>query len=401
MGFLETVEYKPSTVVDQGDLLFTIEDEEFRAEYDRADAELQSAQAQLANAKIQLEQANAARAQFRDAVSDSEVAKLTADQGMAEAAVKRAQAQVALKKRDLDKTKIHAPIRGFVKRQSREPGNLVGAGEFTVLTTVIQLDPMDASFFVGQEVINSFLDKYGDRFVREKDEGGKPIDNKESGEGDESQKPVRDAAQASPSGGAGNSAATAEEEDEEGLKVFLARDKDEPYSFQGTIYYLDIEVDPQTGKGEIRASFPNPDHRLAPGVSVYLRKPLDPQPDAILVREAAIQTDMTGKFVLVVGENDIVEKRRVELGSLLGGMRVIRSGLSAGERYVVEGVLKARPEMPVKPELVDDSGVDLGEYEVPELPEEPAGAEAKSSPKDVPRGEPAKPAPTPASAPPD
>ena len=152
-GFLEEVRFKPTTMVKEGQELFVIEQAQFLAQLKQAEAERDAAEARRANAQIQLDQAEVARAQFRDAVSDSEMAKLKADRDAAQAAKAQAEALIAQRKQDLGYTVIRSPIDGLVGRHRVDVGNLVGASEDTLLTTVVKLDPMHAEFDVGEDVV--------------------------------------------------------------------------------------------------------------------------------------------------------------------------------------------------------------------------------------------------------
>jgi RND family efflux transporter MFP subunit len=132
--------------------------------------------------------------------------------------------------------------------------------------------------------------------------------------------------------------------------VFLGLDDETGWPHEGVIDYVDNTVDASTGTIQLRGSFPNPTGKLFPGLFARIRVPVGEIEDAVLVNEDAIGTDLGGKFVLVVGADDMVELRHVELGPLQqDGTRVILSGLEASERYIVNGLQRARPGLPVTP----------------------------------------------------
>ena len=110
-------------------------------------------------------------------------------------------------------------------------------------------------------------------------------------------------------------------------------------------------MDVNTGTIQVRGVWPNPDGLLFPGLFVRIRVPTLLLEGALLVNERAIGTDLGGKFLLIVGDGDVVELRHVELGRLEEGMRVILAGLEPGERYIINGLQRARPGLPVTPKM--------------------------------------------------
>jgi RND family efflux transporter MFP subunit len=131
---------------------------------------------------------------------------------------------------------------------------------------------------------------------------------------------------------------------------------DEDFPFTGPIDYVSNTVDAATGTIQIRAVLPNENMRLFPGLFVRVRIPIEVLEDAVLIREEALGTDLGGRYVYVVGEGNVVERRYVELGVVEpDGMVPILEGLDGTETYIVEGLLRARPGMPVTPEMVADT----------------------------------------------
>ena len=134
-----------------------------------------------------------------------------------------------------------------------------------------------------------------------------------------------------------------------GPTAFAAVGDSSDYAYQGWIDYVDNTVDSDTGTIQVRGQFPNSQLRLYPGLFVRIRIPTAVLPNAVLIPERAIGTDLGGKFVYVVGGDNVVEQRYVELGQLEGTERVIAAGLEATDRIIVEGLQRARPGMPVTP----------------------------------------------------
>ena len=132
--------------------------------------------------------------------------------------------------------------------------------------------------------------------------------------------------------------------------VFLGVDTEEGWPHEGIMDYVDNTVDTSTGTIQVRGTFANERNRLFPGLFARLRVPVGTEQNAVLAEENAIGTDLGGKFVLVVGDDNVVELRHVVLGALQSdGMRVVREGLATNERYIVNGLQRARPGLPVTP----------------------------------------------------
>ena len=149
---------------------------------------------------------------------------------------------------------------------------------------------------------------------------------------------------------------------------------DEDFPFSGPIDYISNEVDAATGTIQLRAVLPNEEMNLFPGLFVRVRIPMEVLEDAVLIREEALGTDLGGRYVYVVGEGNVVERRYVQLGVVEpDGMVPILEGLDGSETYIVEGLLRARPGMPVTPDVISDTP-ETGTRPQPESePEEAAG----------------------------
>lgn len=305
VGELQEMHFEPSGPVQEGDLLFVIEPEPYEAAVAAAQADIAQWESELLRARSDLSRVE--QAIQTNAVSEQDVDQARADVQRAEANLAGAQAGLTTAEIELSYTQVRSPITGMVSRNFVDVGNLVGAGENTLLTTVVAIQPLYAYFDVSESVLLGILAESDSTIV-----------------------------------------------DEPGTRapapVFLGVDTEEGWPHEGVMDYIDNTVDTSTGTIQVRGTFANAQNRLFPGLFARLRIPVGVEESAVLVEETAIGTDLGGKFVLVVGAGDIVELRHVELGALEDdGLRVVRSGLAANERYIINGLQRARPGLPVTP----------------------------------------------------
>jgi RND family efflux transporter MFP subunit len=301
-GYLERMAFEPSSFVRRGQLLFVIEPAPYRAQRDRAEAYLKAAEAGLRRAESDLDRLE--EAVKTNAVSQQEVTRARAERDQASAALLEAQAALTNAEIEYGYTSVESPIDGLVSRNYVDVGNLVGAGESTLLATVRRIDPIFAYFDVSERFIaQAPADKGGHKGPASDDEIPITLVLKETG-----------------------------------------------YEVDGIVDAVDNTVDPATGTIQIRGRFPNPDAMVFPGFFVHVRIPGELLEDALLVEETALGTDLGGRYLMIVGDGDVVEKRYVEPGPLEEDMmRVILDGLETGERYVSEGLQRVRPGLPVSP----------------------------------------------------
>jgi RND family efflux transporter MFP subunit len=299
-GTLDGMLFEPATFVEADDVLFEIEPETYQATFDEVTASLSSARSQLAAAKSDVSRVE--QAAETNAVSEQEVDRARAARDQADAGVKAAQARLAQATTNLDYTHVKTPIAGQVSRNFVDLGNLVGQGEATLLTTVTKIQPIHVYFDAPEGVVLKMLEL--------QKQGG------------------------------------LEQEPE----IFIATAADEGFPHVGRIDYLDNTVDPATGTIEVRGVLPNDDLSLFPGLFVRIRV-MGPEREAYVIDERALAADLGGKYVLVVGGGKLVEKRYVTLGAVQeDGTIVVEEGLVDDEAYITEGLLRARPGLPVQAE---------------------------------------------------
>jgi RND family efflux transporter MFP subunit len=326
-GILQGMAFKPGTEVGQGDLLFVIEPTLYEARVEQAKADLEGAEAR---ARAADEQLAITREIFeRKAGSKADLVQKTEIRDEARAAVARARADLTAAELDLSYTHLYAPISGRIDRNYVDVGNLVGAGQPTLLATIVREKPIFVYFSVSERDLLVHPELLG---------GGAPA----SGE------PIR---------------------------VHLGLGDEPGFPRTGTLDYTSNRVDPSTGTIELRAVFSNTDGRIVPGLFVRVRVPFD-RGRALLVPDDAMQADQNGRYLLVVGANDVVEQRPVEVGPADGVMRVVASGLTKTDRVVVNGLQRARPGAVVKPILQEAA---------PATPQ-PTAPSAASSPSASPTG---------------
>jgi RND family efflux transporter MFP subunit len=316
-GFLQSMDFTPGTRVEKDDLLFVIDPREYEAELNATKAELSSAEAQVKRAKIEFERAQ--RLFKQKAGAETDVVKWRGERDVARAAVLRATAKVEKAMLDLSYTQVTAPITGRVSRNLVDLGNLVGEGEPTLLTTIIRKDPMYAYFNVNERDLLKVM------AMNRKEIEKKGLD------------PAKD------------SQAKAD------MAVFLGLANEAGYPHQGIVDFAESGVDPGTGTLQLRGVFPNPGPApvLIPGLFTRLRMPVDTREKALLVTERAIGSDQSGRYLLAVNSENVVEKKPIRMGRLVDGLRVIEEGLQLDERVVVNGIQRARPGAKVDPEQTD------------------------------------------------
>jgi membrane fusion protein, multidrug efflux system len=313
-GVLEKMHFAPGANVKKGDLLFVIEPALYQARVDQAQADLDGKEAQYRAAEEQFKITQAIVE--GKAGSRTDFVQKTQARDLAKAQVAMARANLEAARLDLSYTRIYAPIDGRIDRNLVDVGNLVGAGQATLLASIVREDPIYVYFTASERELLQYR---------------------------EQQRQNRSAAPAGQNDFALLGLAT-----DENL-AFLGLATETGYPHAGKIDYSANRVDPETGTFEARALFPNPDRVILAGLFARVRVPFSRE-RAILVPDIAVQADQGGSYLLLVDDHDTVQFRRVQLGPLIeGDLRVVRDGVSATEWVVVNGLQRARPGSVVKP----------------------------------------------------
>lgn len=306
-GYLAGMHFEEGREVKKGQLLFSIDDREYRAALDTAQANLARAQTRLDLASSDLERSN--KLLSARAVSQEEFATRQAEVRQASADIRSAQAQVRQAQLNLEFTRIESPIDGRIGIAMMRPGNLVTPGS-SLLATVVSLDPMYV-YFEGDE--RTYL-KYQD-LARA---GDRPSSR-------DFKNPVR---------------------------MGLANESGYPH--QGVMDMVDNQLNAQTGSIRGRAVFENKDGSLTPGLFARVQLLGSAKHGAMLIHDRAVLTDQNRKFVYVVGAKGEAVRKEVELGATYEGLRIVNAGLSPEDRVVINGTSKIFfPGMPLTANEVD------------------------------------------------
>lgn len=331
-GFLAEIKYGAGAVVEEGAVLFRIDPAEYQAAVASAEADLESAKADLASAESAIRSAKASLALAETAVSkleraykeravseimllevrakrevaDAQVDNAEAQRDVAKERVGVAEARLTRARLNLSWTTIKAPMRGRVAMWNVEVGALVGAGDPTLLTTMVNDEKVYCYFDVSERWLLDVRATMRAKLGR-----------------------------------------TATERD---IVVELALANEKGYPHKGAGDYIAPTVDAETGTLRMRAVFDSPDRTIPGGAFARVRIPIAKREGALLVTERAVGMDQVGSFLLVVNSDSVVERRDVELGARHGDLTVVLKGVEASDRIIVSGLQRARPGASVKPE---------------------------------------------------
>jgi membrane fusion protein (multidrug efflux system) len=308
-GYLETVAFTEGSIVRKGQTLYHIDPKPLQATLSNARADLATAEARLAKTNNDVNRLRPLAA--RQAVSQQELDNAVANQDAAKAQVDAHRATVEKARLDLGYTAITAPIGGMVGTTLVRAGNLVGRGESTLLTTVSEIDPILFTAGISEA---EYL-----RIARRADElrkelGGKPV------------------------------------------PVDLLLADGVVHSHQGRVDAIERAVDPATGTLSVQFRFPNPGGIVRPGQYGRVRFVLETRKNALLVPQRAVQELQSLYSVAVAGSDNKLTVKTVKVGPRVGSEWIIESGLSAGERVVVEGAQRVRPGTVVTPKPAPAAG---------------------------------------------
>ena len=306
-GYLEKVFFRDGQMVKKGEPLFLIQQNTYEDNLRQAEATISQSGAQLEYAKVQF-------VRYSNLLKDNAAAQSDVDnwryqRDLAAANLHSAEAQRDLAKLNLSYTDIRAPFDGKIDRRLRDPGNLVGASENTVLAEVNRVDPIYVYFTIS-DLDLARLSKNWRRIPG-------PADAQE-------------------------------------WPIFAGLPDENDYPHKGRLDFSSITLTATTGTLLMRGTFSNPDGRILPGLFARLHVPVEKKA-VLLVPEVAIAGDQQGSYVLVVNEKNVVERRNVKTGTAVDDFRAIEEGLKGEEWVIVNGLMKAAPGRQVTPERKGDA----------------------------------------------
>jgi len=307
-GYLTEIHFEDGQLVKQGDLLFVIDPRPYQATLAAAQAQLGQANAQLDLAQRQLERSTDLKNKGFEPVANND--QRISELKVAAATVESAKAAIRSAELNVEFTQIKAPMSGRISNHLVSIGNLVSGGEggssTTLLTTIVSLDPIYFNFDMSE---GDYL-----AYQRATEKG--------------LMKSTRD-----------NS-----------VQVALHLTDEKGWPHQGKLNFVDNQVDRNSGTIRVRAEFPNPDYFLTPGQFGRIRIPGSEPYQAILVPDAALVTDQSRKIVMTVRDDGTVEPKVVRVGPSYDNLRIIRNGLTADDRIIIDGLVRARPGAKVTPQ---------------------------------------------------
>ncbi|WP_027547331.1 efflux RND transporter periplasmic adaptor subunit [Bradyrhizobium sp. WSM2254] len=304
-GFLQSIDYQDGTFVKQGTQLFTIEPETYKLKVEQAKAAEVGAQATVKQAEADFKRQ--AELVQRQAVSQSTLDTSTSTRDNAQASLQQAQVNTRLAEVNYGYTKVSAPFDGIVSAHLVSIGELVGVSSPTQLATIVALDPIWVNFTVNEQDVLRIRAEAARRGLT-----------------------VADLKQ---------------------LPVQVGLQTETGYPHEGHLDYVSPTLNTSTGTLAVRGVVPNDKRVLLPGYFVRVRVPFDQEKAALLVPDTALGSDQGGRYLLVVNNDNVVEQRKVQIGPVDNGLRVIEGGLKPDDRVVIAGLLRVIPGQKIDPQV--------------------------------------------------
>ena len=303
-GFVDSVDYQDGDRVEKGKLLFVIEPGPYDLKLQQAQAAEAAAQATLT--QTQLDYDRQSKLVASASVSKATLDSATAARDNAQSALQQAQVNTKLAAINVDYAHVAAPFDGIVTARQVSVGDYVGAtGSPATLATIVQLDPIYVNFSVSERDVLRIRAEMRRRGITVTDLSKVPVE--------------------------------------------IGLQDEDGYPHRGALDYASPAVDQSTGALTARAIFANQDRTLLPGMFVRVRVPVNHEPNALLAPDAGLGSDQSGRYLLVVREDGVVEQRAVEIGPLEGALRVIEKGIEANDQVIVDGIQRAIPGQKVTP----------------------------------------------------
>lgn len=306
-GYLTEIHFTDGQLVNKGDLLFVIDPRPYEIELQQGQAQLATAEATLDLASREL--ARAASLREKDFVAQSTYDQRLQTMKSAAASVETGKAAVRQAQLDIEFSHVTAPVTGRISQHLVSIGNLVSGGATgtpTLLTTIVSLDPIYLNFDMSEAQFLAY-----ERAAA----SGKLKSNRDKG-----------------------------------VPVFARLTDETRWTREGVLNFVDNQVDRSAGTIRARGIFPNPNFFLTPGQFGRMRIPGSEPYVATLVPDAAVVTDQSSKLLLTVAEDGTVVPKLVRLGPMIDGLRVVRTGIDAKDRIVIDGLVRARPGAKVTPQ---------------------------------------------------
>lgn len=308
-GFIQEISYKDGDPVKAGTVLFVIEPEPYQLALDQANSAKASADAALKQSEAEYERQAALVAKTFATKQDLEKAEAARDANVA--VQQQAAANIKQAELNLSYTQVKAPFDGVVTARLVSVGELVGPNNASTLASIVQFNPIYVDFNVSEKDVLRIRASMQKRGITAQDLKKIPA--------------------------------------EIGLQTETG------YPHKGTLDYAAPTVTAATGALPVRAVLDNAERQLLPGYFVRVRVPLFEEPNVLLVPDRAIGSDQSGRYLLIAGKDDVVEQRTVQIGQLVGELRVITSGINTDDRIVVSGLLTAVPGQKIEPQMKDVS----------------------------------------------
>jgi len=303
-GFVQSINYQDGAAAKQGDTLFVIEPAPYQAKLQQAQATAQATQAQVVQSEAEYKrQASLGRNDFS---SQAQVEQTKATFDTNQANLINQQAGITLAAINLGYTRVTAPFDGIVTAHLVSVGDLVGVTSPTKLASIVQLQPIYATFNVSEQDVLRVKAAMAKRGIKPTDLAKVPV--------------------------------------EVGLM------NEDGYPHRGVVDYVSPTVDPSTGTLTVRGLLQNADRALLPGMFARIRVPVElEEAQALLVPDIALGADQAGRYLLVVDKDGVVQQRTVKTGQLVGQLRVIETGIVADDLVVIAGNQKAIPGQKIAP----------------------------------------------------